>query len=241
MVDVTVVQPSEMGTDFEFDTTAGKWKLSSTVNTGGVQADDIPKYQLVSVPAERKVKLFKWTGTTFDQSTATLVGESDITQLELGVDDVDIAGTVLTFTDKESNQTITFDTSSPITSILKANSQAISLSGDGKTGALTATLIIDPATNNLAKVSATGLMVDKNDVLAYINANLTFSATSTGNSIAITVGDATQTVTAVNSNTLTHDLANNQLKTAVNGVAATVATATLKNTAGTTLGAIIAP
>ncbi len=123
------------------------------------------KYQLVSVPAEHKIKLYEYTGASFDITTATQKGEADISVLEHNTDDTAIEGTVITFTDSDSGESITFDTESPIFSILKANSNAIQLTGDGKNGALIATLIVDPDTNNLAKITTNGLMVDKNDML----------------------------------------------------------------------------
>lgn len=260
MVDIHVIEKDELGTDFVFDTQSSKWRLSDTAtpkiavskDEGQLLKDgsdgnplltssELVKYQLVSVPDEHKIKLYSWRGDTFDVSTAILVGESNITQLELGVDDVDIAGTVLTFTDTESGQTLMFDTASPITSLLKADTQAIKLNGDGKVSALTATLTLDSATGNLAKISASGLTVDKNDVLAYINANLLFTANSSGNSIVLKVGETTQTVTVINSNQLSHSLTDNTLKSSVNGQVTALNTVTLKNTAGKTLGAIIAP
>ncbi len=214
--EISVIEPKEMGIDFVFNKQLKKWQLAEKFEHV-ITDDNMLKYQLVSVPAEQKLKLFEYTGASFDIDNATLKGEADISVLEHNTDDTAIEGTVITFTDSDNGETLTFDTASPIFSILKTNSNAIQLAGDGKHGALTATLIIDPDTNNLAKITANGLMVDKNDMLALINAE----------------GGGVQSLE------FKHDMTTNKLTTKVNDLVASVHTVTLKNTSGEILGAII--
>ncbi len=213
VAEINVIEPQEMGTDFVFNQQSGKWQLAEKFNDV-VTDDTMIKYQLVSVPAEHKVKLYEYTGASFDIATAIPKGEADISVLEHNTDDTAIEGTVITFTDSESGKTISFDTASPIFNILKANSKAIKLTGDGKNGALTATLIIDSNTDNLAKITANGLVVDKNDVLALINAK----------------GEGLKSLQ------FKHDSTAKNLQVTVNEMQASIATTPIKNTGGKILG-----
>lgn len=253
MTDIYVIQPNEMGTDFVFDVPSGKWKISQTGHnvssdlnnllTNGtdgrpfLNADQSKKYYLVQNNVEKKIKLYSYEGE-FDILTAELVSEVDMVAMEAQFDDIDISGTVLTFKDDLGN-TLSFDTNSPIYAILKANTNAIQLAGDGKTSNLTATLIVDPNTNNLLKITVNGAMVDKNDILAVVNQATTNSLTSSGNTLTSTVNGKTSNASIINSNTVTVDTTNSNFRTSVNGVdSMNHGLNTLKSTGGTTLGYI---
>lgn len=254
MTDIYVIQPNEMGSDFVFDVPSGKWKISQTGQTVSadfnnlltngtdgrpfLNADQLKKYYLIQNNTEKKIKLYSYESDYFDILTATLVSEVDMSTLEAQFDDIDISGTVLTFKDDLGN-TLTFDTNSPIYAILKANTNAIQLAGDGKTSTLTATLIVDPSTNNLLKITVNGAMVDKNDILAVVNQATTNNLTSSGNTMTSTVNGKTSSASIVNSNLTTVDTTNLEFKTSVNGVESQKhGLNTLKSTGGSTLGYI---
>lgn len=254
MTDIYVIQPNEMGTDFVFDVPSGKWKISNTGHnvssdlnnllTNGtdgrpfLNADQSKNYYLVQNNTDKKIKLYTYTGESFDILSAGLVSEVDMVTMEAQFDDIDISGTVLTFKDDLGN-TLTFDMNSPIYAILKANTNAIQLAGDGKTSNLTATLIVDPNTDNLLKITVNGAMVDKNDILAVVNQATTNSLTSSGNTMTSTVNGKTSSASIVNSNLAVVDTTNLEFKTSVNGVESQKhGLNTLKSTGGSTLGYI---
>ena len=186
MTDVKIIQPQEMGTDFTFDSSLGKWKLSSpkastdannSLTTGSdsglfLDKSAIKQYRIIQDNAARKIRLYTHLADVgFDPSTATLVDEVDLVTLDAVIDDVSIAGGILTFTDAETSTQLVFDTNSPIYQVLTANSYAISVTGDGKVSQLTIDLIVNPDTDNLLKITASGAIVDKNDILALLNSS----------------------------------------------------------------------
>ena len=186
MTDVKIIQPQEMGTDFSFDNSTGKWKLTApTLSTdannslskgsdNGLFLDKsaIKKYRIVQDNAARKIRLYTHLADVgFDPATATLVDEVDLVTLDAVIDDVSIAGGTLTFNDVQTDTQLVFDTTSPIYQVLTANSYALSVTGDGKVSPLTIDLTVDPSTDNLLKITTSGAIVDKNDILALLNSN----------------------------------------------------------------------
>ena len=235
MTDVNIIQPQEMGTDFTFDNSTGKWKLTAPIlsidannslskgSDSGLFLDknSIKQYRIVQDNVARKIKLYSYVADVgFDVSTAQLIDEVDMVSLDAQVDDVAISNGVLTFTDTQTSTQLVFDTNSPIYQILHLNTTAINISGDGKNSALSIDLIVDTSTDNLLKITANGAVVDKNDILALLN--------SSG------IG-ATPTIV------FSHDPASENLKISIDGVDQTIATSKLVNTTGNVLGYVISP
>ena len=234
MTNVYVIQPSEMGTDFEFDTTYQKWKLKnpviSTDNDNALYAgsdggaflanNEFKRYRIIQDNQARKIRFYTHNkDESFDAGSATLIDEVDMLSLDVQVDDVAISNGVITFTDVDTNTQLTFDTNSPIYQILTVNSNAINITGNGKDSALTIELIVDPSTDNLLKVTASGAILDKNDILALLNSN---------------------GVGTVNF-TFAHDTNGQNLKVTINGTEQSVPTSRLLNSAGDVLGYVITP
>ena len=235
MTDVNIIQPQEMGTDFTFDNSTKKWKLTApTLSTDAnnslskgsddglfLDKNSIKQYRIVQDNVARKIKLYSYAvDVGFDVSTAQLIDEVDMVSLDAQVDDVAISNGVLTFTDTQTSTQLVFDTNSPIYQILHSNTTAINISGDGKYSALSIDLIVDTSTDNLLKITANGAVVDKNDILALLN--------SSG------IG-ATPTIV------FSHDPASENLKISIDGVDQTIATSKLVNTTGDVLGYVISP
>lgn len=237
MTDVRVMQPQEMGADFEFDNATQLWKLSkprvSTTednaiiedpSTGGafLPNSDVRQFRLIQDNETRQLRLYSFPrGQSFDVSTASLVDTVDMVGIDAKIDDVAISGNVLTFYDKQTEQTIVFDMDSPIYQVLLNNSYTAHLSGDGKTTPLTVDVQIDPDTNNMLRITAGGLLLDRNDVLAMLNS-----------------GDGSDLNVAF---TFVHKPDESLLSLTVAGVKQDLPTNRLVNTAGTVIGYIIAP
>ena len=215
MTDVKIIQPQEMGTDFSFDGSTRKWKLTApTLSTdannslskgsdSGLFLDKsvTKQYRIIQDNAARKIRLYTHlAGVVFDPATATLVDEVDLVTLDAVIDDVSIAGGILTFTDAETSTQLVFDTNSPIYQVLTANSYAISVTGDGKVSHLTIDLIVDPNTDNLLKITASGAIVDKNDILALLNSsgagtvNFSFTKNTDIETLDLTINGTTQSL-----------------------------------------------
>ena len=213
MTDVHIIQPQEMGTDFIFDSSTGKWKLTApalsadannSLTTGSDSGLFLDKsvtkqYRIIQDNAARKIRLYTHLADVgFDPSTATLVDEVDLVTLDAVIDDVSIAGGVLTFNDAQTSSQLVFDTASPIYQVLTANSYAISSTGDGKTSALTIDLIVDPSTDNLLKITTSGAIVDINDILALLNSggvgtvNFSFVKNTSTENLELTINGTTQ-------------------------------------------------
>jgi hypothetical protein len=161
--------------------------------------------------------------------------------LQGSMDDVDISadGTSITFTDRENSRNTTINFSTFMTAVNKANSNAISLAGDGKTTALTATLVVDPAAGNLLKVGVAGASVSQSDVLALLNTSTTASLSSSANSMSVTVNGKTSSANIINTNTLAADSATSTIKSTVNGVVASAAAVRLVDTNNNAIGVML--
>jgi hypothetical protein len=161
--------------------------------------------------------------------------------LQGNMDDVDISadGTSITFVDGENSRNTTINFSTFMTAVNKANSNAISLAGDGKTTALTATLVVDPAAGNLLKVGVAGASVSQSDVLALLNTSTTVSLSSSANSMSVTVNGKTSSANIINTNTLAADSATSTIKSTVNGVVASAAAVRLVDTNNSAIGVML--
>ena len=215
MTDVKIIQPQEMGTDFNFDTLTGKWKLtaptlSADANNSLSKGSDsglfldksaIKKYRIVQDNTARKIRLYAHLADVgFDPSTAELIDEVDLVTLDAVIDDVSIAGGILTFNDAQTSTQLVFDTDSPIYQVLTANSYAIAVTGDGKVSPLTIDLTVDTSTDNLLKITTLGALVDKNDILALLNSSgagtvdFSFIKNTSSENLELTVNGTTQYV-----------------------------------------------
>lgn len=165
---IATVQPSELNTAyFEFDSSSKTWKIKSNVLT---DQSTIKRYNLVQDNATRTIKLYEYTGEVFQSDAATLITTVSMVGLDAKIDDISVEGTVVTFTDanKPDNNTLRIDFGEFIKTVTTANSQAITVSGDGKTDPLTFDLRLDPAADNMLSVGVTGLKVSRSDLLAVL-------------------------------------------------------------------------
>jgi len=228
---IQVVTPGNLGPQFSL--LGGKWQITG----GGVSGDtgNLLSLGTDSAPllTAEAVKLNQLTYTfTYDSVANELVLiDSDgarsnvpIQSLEASLDEVAVSGTQITFADKDSpNETLVVDFSTFLTAVARANTNAINISGDGTAGnPLTMDLVIDPNANNLLTVGVAGAMVDSNDILAILNANITNSISTSNNTITSTVNGVTDTATIVNSNVLAVNLTTDTIDSAVNGVTASL-------------------
>ena len=247
--DIQVVVPTDLGPEFTFS--GGKWHVSAN---GGVSADagnvlvagTDAKAMLTSAAIKSNQKTYV---LSLDAANGKIVlTDSDGVQsyidaavLQGNMDDVDISadGTSITFVDRENSRNTTINFSTFMTAVNKANSNAITLSGDGKTTALTATLVVDPAVGNLLKVGVAGASVSQSDVLALLNSNTTVSLSSSANSMTVTVNGKTSSANIINTNTLAADSATSTIKSTVNGVVASAAAIRLVDTSNNAIGVML--
>lgn len=208
MPDITVIQPQELSTT-DFVYSDGLFKLTkpavSTDATNAIvagtdgaaflAASNLKKYRIVQDPLTSSILLYEYTGDDFEVSTATLL---DTVSVSLLIDDIAISGTILTFTDIQSKQSLIFDTALPLYSIFSEASSSITATGNGKDTALVLDLVVDPVLGNLLKVSASGAAVDTADVIAAVNTHLTQTLTLVNSKdtgvVSLTVGSAVATV-----------------------------------------------
>lgn len=230
MTDVRVIQPQEMGTDFVFDQSTNTWKITlpkrdnsptnAIVETADglyVDSERFKKYRLIQDTVNRKIKLYEYLENDgFDESYATLIDEVDMVAFDLAIDDVGVDNSVLSFFDEQTQQTLTFDVNSVIYQILTANTATAKLSGDGKSTPLEMDVVVDPSSDNLLKITTSGLSLDKNDLLALLN--------STGVAVVFN---------------FEHDVSYEQLTLTIGDVTKTIATSRLVNTSGVVIGHVI--
>lgn len=183
---LSIIQPSEMGSDFRFDEEAGLWKVNfpAGMGEGGgvplstdannaiglgtdegafISTDLLGAYALTQDNASKKINLYRFpAGTEFNPETATLVSSVNMVELSGIFDDVAIDGDVITFTDADTGLTLSLDTANlqKVSDIV--GSDAISVSSiDGETRI---DVRIDPNPNNLIQLSEGGLVVDPYDL-----------------------------------------------------------------------------
>lgn len=130
MKTISIIQPDEFGSDFLYED--GVWKVkfppgkpnidpaskdagnAVTAGTdGGAYLSEamLCAYALTQDNVTKKIYLYQFpVGTIFDPETATLVSTVNMVDLQAVFDDVAIDGTVLTFTDADTGQTMSIDT-----------------------------------------------------------------------------------------------------------------------------------
>lgn len=179
---LSIIQPSEMGSDFRFDEEAGLWKvnfpagmgegsgvpLSTDANNAIVLGSDegafistdlLGAYALTQDNGSKKINLYRFQpGTEFNPETATLVSSVNMIELSGIFDDVAIDGDLITFTDADTGLTLTIDTANlqKVSDIVGSDSVEVN-SLDGLT---TLSVKINPHPDNLIEVTEEGLFVD---------------------------------------------------------------------------------
>ena len=179
---LSIIQPSEMGSDFRFDEEAGLWKVNfpAGMGEGGgvplstdannaivlgsdegafISADLLGAYALTQDNGSKKINLYRFQpGTEFNPETATLVSSVNMVELSGIFDDVAIDGDVITFTDADTGLTLSIDTANlqKVSDIVGSDSVEVN-SLDGLT---TLSVKINPHPDNLIEVTEEGLFVD---------------------------------------------------------------------------------
>ncbi|EXB84783.1 hypothetical protein [Acinetobacter sp. 272263] len=184
MTDVQVIQPHELNQQhFNFNTATNTWDiLIPTVSNsdqnallvgsdGGAFLDKstLKRYHIVPDPLTNSLNFYEYSGDSFTVENSVLVTSVDLATISIEVDDVAIAGSVLTFKDVQTDQTLTFDTALPMYEVFYQASSAISVTGNGKDVALTLDIIVNPDSDNLLTVTAEGVMVDASKVVSTLN------------------------------------------------------------------------
>lgn len=208
MPDIKIVQPEELNTnDFVFEN--GQFKLAKPqvsvqdqnklqVGTDGgafLANDQLKRYRILPDNATSSLLFYEYYGDYFDVSTAVLLDSISMATVSIEIDDIAISGSVLTFKDVQTNQELSFDTALPIYQVAYQASQSVSITGDGKHSPLVVDLVLDPDSNNLLKVSTSGVMVNAEDILSLFNRRIEESMElkndiDTGN-LVLKVGDTT--------------------------------------------------
>ena len=179
---LSIIQPSEMGSDFRFDEEAGLWKVNfptgmgegggvplSTDNNNAIglgsdegafiSTDLLGAYALTQDNSSKKINLYRFQpGTEFNPETATLVSSVNMVEMNGVFDDVAIDGDLITFTDVDTGLTLTIDTANlqKVSDIVGSDSVEVN-SLDGLT---TLSVKINPRPDNLIEVTEEGLFVD---------------------------------------------------------------------------------
>ena len=182
MKTISIIQPDEFGSDFKYE--GGQWHVrfppgkpnidpaskdaGNAVKAGSdggayLGEDMLCAYAITQDNVTKKIHLYQYpVGTSFNPVTATLVSTVNMVDLQAVFDDVAIDGTVLTFTDAGTGQTLTIDTDTlqridgitatrdllKLTTLNGVTSPEIQLAG-----------VINDAPNLLTESSA-GLLVD---------------------------------------------------------------------------------
>ena len=250
-----VVQPSDLGSQFAWDSGTSKWKIVGTgvstdannVLTNGTDGSAFlskvnvqtaqSTYTMAYNGTSKKIELTQITPIAGNVTPQTQVISSvDPIALQGQLDEITITnGSTITFTDQGSpDVTYTMDFST-LMGKLTSNTNSISLSGDGKTGTeLKANLILDPATDNLIKVSVSGTTVSKNDILALLNSNT--NLTSSVNTMTVSINGTSHSANIINTYTAAIDSTNAVFKQQVNSVYANVGIIELVNSANVHIG-----
>lgn len=176
MKNIAILQPSELGSDFNFSQENGVWgvnfpaavesdvNISQNTNNlikvgtdGGayVDATKLIAHALVQDNDNQKIHLYRFpAGTVFNKLTATLVGSVDMVELNGAFDDIAIVGNKITFKDTQTSTTLTLDTDTlqRVSRISSTNSISAMTSG----GNVSLDVIINPAAGNLLEYAYDG-------------------------------------------------------------------------------------
>jgi hypothetical protein len=240
---IKVVAQTDLGPEFTY--TGGKLHVAvgpstDTANVAATAGSDgkvsvtaaaIKTNQITySLSVDGTNKLVKLTGS--DGSSTSVSTQT----IEATINNLNVNGSVVKFVDAVTpTNTLNVDFSTFLTTLMKANSNSTSTTGDGKTTPFTVNVNIDPVTGNILKLGTAGLSVNTSDILAILNANIVHTFSSSVNTMTSTVNGVTVSAPIVNSHTVSS--AANTLTSAVNGVTSTtpiINSNTLINNAATT-------
>lgn len=211
MTDIKIIQPDELSTQhFIFEDNLWKLVIPSvsadannaiTIGADGgsfLDTDQLKRYRIIPDTATNKLNLYEYIGSSFDVNTATLLDSVDLSTISIEVDDVAIAGSVLTFTDVQAATQLIFDTALPLYEVLHEKSNSISIAGDGKTTPIEIDLLLDPDSKNLIKVSTAGVNLSSDDIIYVLNQHieqtLDLNNNTDGGTLDVTIGETTKTI-----------------------------------------------
>lgn len=222
MKNIAILQPSELGSDFNFSQENGVWgvnfpaavesdvvvsantnNLIKTGSDGGayVDASKLIAHALVQDNENQKIHLYRFpAGTVFNQQTATLVGSVDMVEMNGVFDDIAIVGNKITFKDVQTNSTLTLDTDTlqRVSRISSTNSISAVTSG----GNVSLDVIFNPASNNLLEYAnngeGNGLAVSALKVEEYLATLIANINSQQSVRIDVTAGEAVKTRTIGN-------------------------------------------
>ena len=208
-----VVTPTNLGPQFYKDPATQKFRISvvSTDATnvavagsdGGakvtqaiIQANQL-SYTFGYDPTAKKLTLYQTTS-----GTTSVVSTVDPNVYDLTVNGATLANGKLTLTETNGGASVTVDLNAFLQEVSLANTNAISLVGGGHANEpLTATLVIDPETNNILKVGVAGARVDTQDILTFLNGCTTITtslvADDANGVIRMKVGGSTATAASI--------------------------------------------
>lgn len=177
---LSIIQPSEMGSDFRFEDDVWKVNFPAGMGEGGgvplstdennaivlgsdegafISTDLLGAYALTQDNGSKKINLYRFQpGTEFNPETATLVSSVNMIELSGIFDDVAIDGDLITFTDADTGLTLTIDTANlqKVSDIVGSDSVEVNSLG----GLTTLSVRINPNPDNLIEVTEEGLFVD---------------------------------------------------------------------------------
>ena len=218
MKNIAILQPSELGSDFNFSQENGVWGVNfpaavesdviisqntdNLIKVGSdgdayVDASKLIAHALIQDNENQKIHLYRFpAGTVFDQQTATIVGSVDMVEMNGVFDDIAIDGNKITFKDAQTNSTLSLDidTLQRVSRISDTNSISATTVG----GNVTLDVNVSQVAGNLLEIAWDGLSVTALKVSEYVN-NL-IQAINSQQSVRIDVveGDAVKTRTIGN-------------------------------------------
>lgn len=177
---LSIIQPSEMGSDFRFEDDV--WKVNFPAGMGesggvplstdannaiGLGSDEgafiptdlLSSYALTQDNNSKKINLWRFpVGTEFDSETAVLVSSVNLIELSGVFDDVAIDGDLITFTDADTGLTLTIDTANlqKVSDLVGSDSVEV----ESESGVTTLSVKVSPRPDNLIQVTEEGLFVD---------------------------------------------------------------------------------
>ena len=184
MSDIKLIQPHELNPQhFNFNTSTNNWDISipvvsedqeNAISVGGdggafLDKSKIKRYHIEADTVTNSLNFYEYFGDVFTVGDSILINTVDLASVSVDVDDVAINGSVLTFKDVQSDQTLTLDTALLMYEVFYQASSAISITGDGKGTALSLDIIVNPSSDNLFTVTPDGVMVDANAVVSTLN------------------------------------------------------------------------
>lgn len=192
MKNIAILQPSELGSDFNFSQENGVWGvnfpaavesdvvISKNTNNlikvgtdGGAYVDTtkLIAHALVQDNDNQKIHLYRFpAGTVFNKNTATLVGSVDMVEMNGVFDDIAIDGNKITFKDAQTDTTLTLDidTLQRVSRISSTNSISATTVG----GNVTLDVKLSQVEGNLLEIAYDGddygLSVSKVKVSEYV-------------------------------------------------------------------------